>query len=418
MEIENNISEITKHSGTLTCEIITIGSELLIGQIEDTNTTYIAREMGLLGITVQFRTAVGDRLEEIVRVIKSAVERNDFIITTGGLGPTLDDLTREAVAHSAGVKLEFRKDAMDKIKDIFKKSGYKMSENNIRQAYTPEGSITIHNPVGTAPAFIKEISGIPVICLPGVPNELKVIMGKKVVPWLKDRFNLDRQIHIYKVVKIVGIGESMVDNLIGDLIVPGNNPEIGLLASTGEIKIRIAATGENKERALELIRPIEQEIRSRLGKRIYGEGQDTLESVVDSLLRRKNFTLATFETFSGGLMALKFYGIYANSLKESRVIKEKKLVAKFMSMNDIIPSSEKALELAELIRKTVDADVGAAILGFPGRYDEKIYKVEGFTAAKSNGIERTFSWTMGGELEIIQQRAAVIGLNTLRLALI
>ncbi|MFC1885325.1 molybdopterin-binding protein [Thermodesulfobacteriota bacterium] len=146
------------------CEIVTIGSELLIGQIEDTNTTYIAREMGLLGIAVHFRTAVGDHLEEIVGVIKTALERNDFIITTGGLGPTLDDLTREAVARAAGVKLEFSQDSMGKIKEVFKKSGYKMSNNNIRQAYAPAGSITMHNPVGTAPAFVKERGNSFIIC--------------------------------------------------------------------------------------------------------------------------------------------------------------------------------------------------------------------------------------------------------------
>ena len=141
------------------CEVITVGTELLLGQILDTNTTYLAQELGRIGVSVRFRTAVGDLLNEMTRVIRSATDRCDMVIMTGGLGPTLDDLTRDAVADVAGVDLEFRQDLMDQIAEIFRRAGYRMSENNRRQAYVPAGSQAIPNPVGTAPGFIGEVTG-------------------------------------------------------------------------------------------------------------------------------------------------------------------------------------------------------------------------------------------------------------------
>ena len=165
-----------------TCEIITIGSELLLGQILDTNTTYLAQELGKIGVTIRFRTAVGDELEEIVEVLKCAVERCDMVIATGGLGPTLDDITREAVARMAGVELEFRQDLMDQIEQIFRRAGYQMPDNNRRQAFVPTGSQAISNPVGTAPGFIMEVNERPIICLPGVPRELKYLMNQEILP--------------------------------------------------------------------------------------------------------------------------------------------------------------------------------------------------------------------------------------------
>jgi len=173
---------------TPTCEIITIGSELLLGQIMDTNTAYLAQELGRIGAATRFRTSVGDRLEEIIEVIRGAVERCDLVITTGGLGPTLDDLTREAVARAAGVELELKPELMEQIVAYFARIGYRMPENNRRQAYVPAGSEVIPNPVGTAPCFVTEASAKPVICLPGVPRELEYLWGRQVAPWIRERF--------------------------------------------------------------------------------------------------------------------------------------------------------------------------------------------------------------------------------------
>ena len=294
-------------SNSPTCEIITIGSELLLGQIMDTNTTYLAQELGHIGVNIRFRTAVGDRIEEIAQLIGDGTERCDMVITTGGLGPTLDDLTREAVARVAGVELEFRQDLMDQIEQVFRRAGYQMSENNRRQAFVPKGSHAIPNPVGTAPGFITEVDGKPIICLPGVPRELKFLLGREVTPWVRQRFNLAAHIITYRVLKTAGIGESKVDRRISDLMGSAKNPEVGLLASMGEIKIRIAARARDLSEAESLIRPVEGEIRSRLGEKIFGQDDETLQGVINAILAEQGLTLSILETFTGGFAALKLH---------------------------------------------------------------------------------------------------------------
>jgi len=407
----------TVPSDSPVCEIITIGSELLLGQIMDTNTTYLAQELGRTGIKIRFRTAVGDPIEEIKEVIRNAVERCDMVLVTGGLGPTLDDLTRDAVAQVAGVDLEFRQDLMNRIEQAFRRSGYNMPENNRRQAFVPEGSHAIPNPVGTAPGFIKDIDGKPVMCLPGVPRELKYLLSREALPWLRNRFKLiDHQI-TYKVLKTAGIAESKVDRIIGDLILPGQNPEVGLLALQGGTEIRIAARAKNEGEAYSLIDPVEMEIRSRLGKKIYGQGNDSLEGVIESLLAGQNLTIAIIETFSAGLAAQKFHQLPSRMLVESRVIPDEEHLIRWLGKENRMINNESAPSLAQKVYKACNADVGLAILGFPKK-GKHGYTLEGRVATVGAGIQNIFSWQMGGNLLTLQNRGAAIGLNTLRLALI
>ncbi len=401
-----------------TCEIITIGTELLLGQVVDTNTTYLAIELGRAGISVCFRTAVSDLPDEMRQVIDIAVKRCDLVITTGGLGPTRDDLTREIVARVAGVDLEFRQDLMDQIEQIFQRFGYYMPENNRRQAFVPAGSQAIPNPVGTAPAFIREVHGKPIICLPGVPRELKYLLTREVIPWLKQRFHLTDHRITYRVLKTVGIGESKVDYLIGDLMGHGKNPEVGLLASQGEIKIRIAAKAKDMQSADELIGPIEQEIRSRLGKRIFGKDEDTLEQVIDSMLAENGLTLAIMESFTAGLAAQRLHCLLTPRLLESAVMPdEKRLGRKWLGRENAVQGSSAARNVAQKTGSIAQADIGLAILGVFHKKGED-FKVIGHAAAAGKGIEKTFTWEMGGDISTLQLRGALIGLNTLRLALI
>jgi len=408
------------HSGEApTCEIITIGSELLLGQIEDTNTVYLAHEMAGLGIAVRFRTTVGDRMDEMLQAIRSAVDRCDLVITTGGLGPTLDDLTREAVSAVAGVALDYRQDLMDEIEAIFRRYGYEMPENNRRQAYVPAGSIAISNPVGTAPAFITEMAQTAVICLPGVPRELRYLMIHEVLPWVRERFNiLDHRVS-YQVLKVVGLGESGVDRLIHDLIKPGQNPEVGLLASQGEIKIRIAAVADGDKATAALIDPVAAEIRSRLGSKIFGQGDDTLEGVIHSLLHRRGLTLAILETFTGGLSAERLYNVPGCSrLLQSCVVPGPGSVAEYLGREEVVLEPESALAVAQTVREKAHANVGLAILGFVQEGQGTHPVVKASAAVSGEGMNKVFSWDMGGDPFTLRTRGAVIGLNTLRLALI
>jgi len=401
-----------------TCEIITIGSELLLGQIEDTNTVYLACELARLGIAVRFRTSVGDRLDEMRQAIGSALGRCDLVIMTGGLGPTLDDLTREAVAAVAGVDLEYRQSLMDEIEAMFRMYGYVMPENNRRQAYVPAGSIAISNPVGTAPAFITEIAQRAVICLPGVPGELRHLMTHEVLPWVRKRFHLVNHRVSYQVLKVVGLGESGVDRLLQDLIKPGQNPEVGLLASQGEIRIRIAAVADGEKAAAGLIDPVAAEIRSRLRNKIFGQGDDTLEGVINSLLHQRGLTLALLETFTGGLAAKRLFNVPGSRLVQSCVIPGMEQVAEYLGQEEFLLDPEAVLASAHRVREKAGADVGLVILGFvqEGRGTHPV--VQGNAAAAGEGIFKTFSWEMGGEPFTLRARGAVIGLNTLRLALL
>jgi len=408
-----------KHIQPTTCEIVTIGTELLLGQITDTNTTYLARELGGQGISIRFRTAAGDQLDEIQEVLRAAVDRCDLVITTGGLGPTLDDLTREAVAAVAGVPLEFRTELMEQIERIFQLAGYRMPENNRRQAYVPQGSESIPNPVGTAPAFIAEVKGKPIICLPGVPRELRFLMNQAVLPWLDARFQLAGQGFTYRVLKTAGIGESKVDGIIGDLMKPGGNPEVGLMASVGEIKIRIAARAESKEGALALIQPVEDEIRFRLGKKIFGRDEETLEGVVDELLKSHGWTLAVLETFSGGHAAERLHGVPSANVVESRVIPDRERLFHWLGCETSSGLDQNlAMATARRLRKESRARGALSIIGFPEKRGGDAYGVKGFASAVGPELEKGFSWEAGGDMITLCRRTAVIGLNTLRLALL
>jgi nicotinamide-nucleotide amidase len=383
----------------------------------DTNTAYLAQELGRIGVTTRFRTSVGDRLEEISQVIRSGVERCDMVMTTGGLGPTLDDLTREAVARVAGVDLEFKQDLMVLIEEFFQRAGYKMPENNRKQAYVPTGSQVVLNPVGTAPCFIAEAEGKPVICLPGVPRELKYLWDREISSWIRKRFGLSNEKVTYKVLKLVGLGESAVDRLIGDLMGVGKNPEVGLLASSGEIKIRITATARGDKGTEGLIRPVEEEIRSRLGKKIFGMDDETLEGVIDSLLIQKGLTLATLETFTAGIAAQRLYQIPSSQLLDSRVIPDQERLLRLLGGSSGSLDMKAASTLAQKLREMTQADVGLSIVGSLEK-QEGSSTMNGHAAAIGDGFEKEFSWQMGGHFRTLQERGAVIGLNTLRLALL
>jgi nicotinamide-nucleotide amidase len=340
-----------------------------------------------------------------------------MVIVTGGLGPTLDDLTREAVASAAGVEMAFRQDLMDEIEMIFRRYGYQMPENNRRQAFVPEGSEIILNPVGTAPGFIKEINGVPVICLPGVPKELKFLLRTEVVPRLRKRFDLPDHKFAYRVLKTVGLAESKIDQIIGDLIQPGQNPEVGLLASQGEIKIRISARAGNDRETQALMDSVEKEVRSRLGNRVFGQDKDTLEAVVDNLLTKKGLILSVFETFTGGVAAQRLHFVPSWRIFKSIVIPNEKHIIQWLGHNNMAQAEEMAIIIARRLKEEGPRRAGLSLLGFPQK-TEKGYRVKLYTAVAGEGVEKIYSWEMGGDLNTLQQRGAVIGLNTLRLSLL
>lgn len=274
----------------MNAEIVTIGTELLLGEIVDTNATYIARQLRDIGVSIYYLTTVGDNLERIAAAIRTALSRADVVITTGGLGPTVDDMTRQAVADATDRELEFRPELFEEIRERFSQLGATMSENNRVQAYIPVGAIPVSNRWGTAPCYIVEDKRGTVISLPGVPREMKGMMESAVLPYLRERTG-GRGIIKARILRTAGIGESNIDARISELMT-WSNPTVGLAAHTGQTDIRITARADSEAEADQMIADAEEQIRERVGEYIYGTGKDALEDVFVDLLRERGLTLA------------------------------------------------------------------------------------------------------------------------------
>jgi nicotinamide-nucleotide amidase len=283
-------------------EIVAIGSELLLGQIVDTNSAWMAQRLTALGVNLYFKSVVGDNPARMKEVISRALERADIVITSGGLGPTQDDLTREIIAEVTGRKLVQNAEMLEQVEEHFRRRGRTMTPNNIRQSYMPEGAIAVKNPNGTAPCFIVEDPRGVIYSLPGVPVEMKWLFENEVEPYLRRKFNLAEVIH-YRVLKIVGIGESAVDDKVGHLIANSSNPTVGVLALPGQVDVRIAAKAANRDEAMKMIAPVEAEVRGLLGSAIFAADDEAMEHVVGRLLREQKKTVAACEDLTCGQLA-------------------------------------------------------------------------------------------------------------------
>jgi nicotinamide-nucleotide amidase len=289
-------------------EILTSGTELLLGEIVDTNSTYIARALRDAGVNLYLKTAVGDNVDRMVLALRQALARSDVVITTGGLGPTVDDVTREAVAQATGRPLALYPECLAQIESLFQRWGRKMGENNRKQAYLPEGSIPIVNPVGTAPGFITETKQGTVISLPGVPREMERLMQDTVLPYLRDRLGSEVVIIKARVLRTVGVGESAIDERI-DTLMRSANPTVGLAAHSGAVDIRITARAATEAIADEMIAGMEAALRARLDEAtIYGFETDRLEEVTARSLAQAGVALALVESATEGDIARLLHG--------------------------------------------------------------------------------------------------------------
>jgi nicotinamide-nucleotide amidase len=284
------------------CEIMMIGTELLLGQIVDTNAAFMGQVLAENGMNLYQKTTVGDNPGRIKQALDAALDRSDIILTSGGLGPTEDDITRECIAELLDRPLEFRQDLYEWLVARFERFRFVMTENNKRQAYAPRGAIAIPNPNGTAPGLIIEDARGTIVCMPGVPGELKPMLTDSVIPYMRNRFGVNGVIHS-RVLKVCGIGESRVDAAIGDLIKFQQNPTVGVLASPDAVHIRISARADTREEAEALIEGIDAKVRERLPGLVMGVNDATLEQVVDDLIRARGWRLAVAETVTGGIVA-------------------------------------------------------------------------------------------------------------------
>jgi nicotinamide-nucleotide amidase len=338
-------------------EIISIGTELLLGDIVDTNAAHIAQQLRTIGLDLLYKTTVGDNEQRIANVVDYALGRADVVIISGGLGPTVDDVTREGISRATGSPLEFRQELLDQITDRFRRFGAQMSENNRRQAMVPAGAQHIENPVGTAPIFVLETPRGVIITLPGVPREMKYLLEYSVLPWLTEYIGNPAFIKTL-VLRTAGIGESQIDAQIGDLmIVP--NPTVGLAAHSGQTDIRITAKASTESAALQLIEPVEADVRRRLNLWIYGTGVDTIEDVILRLLDQNRVSLGAIEIGTQGKLEHRL-GALQQPTRVTFVHEDQ--VDKQVDGEKLEQLEDAARQMADHARQVSISDYGLAVL--------------------------------------------------------
>ena len=343
-------------------EIVTIGTELLLGEIADTNAAHIARQLASIGVDHLYTTTVGDNEERIAGVLHAALGRSDVVITTGGLGPTVDDVTRQAVARAVGRELEFHPELLAQIDAFFRKRGLGMSPNNQRQAFAPAGAIIVDNPVGTAPAFIVETADKAIICLPGVPHEMEFLLRERVLPYVSHKMG-QGAIILCRMVHTAGIGESVIDQAINDLM-HSVNPTVGTRAHPAQTDICITAKAATREEAQNLLDPMEAQVRKRLGAAVFGTDDETLAGVLVSALRHQGWSLAVGETNTGGLVARRLLEAEggAQVVRASRIALDIATLARELGIAPSASEAETAGVIAQALRELGSSDLGLAIL--------------------------------------------------------
>jgi competence/damage-inducible protein CinA-like protein len=380
-------------------EIITIGTELLLGEIVDTNSAYLARKLRDLGVDVFRTSTVGDNTFRIADIIRETSKRAAIIITTGGLGPTVDDPTRDAVALAAGVPTRFHPELWEQIVARIRRYGRTPGENQKRQAYIPEGAIAIQNPVGTAPAFIYEQDDHVIISLPGVPREMEYLTENSVIPYLRGRFELTGVIKT-RTLHTSGAAEATIDERIGDLELLAN-PTVGLAAHSGIIDVRIAAKAESVESADALIARAETEIRERLGELIFGADDETLEQATLALVGKRSWSLAVVESGLAGALIQRLSNVPTRSFLGGESLP---------FLHDGEPL--KATTRIEMDARGATAGLGVAL--HPGK-DQMDFELTLLTPQKEESHHRSFGghpryapeWATNAALDLLRRAASL-----------
>jgi nicotinamide-nucleotide amidase len=377
----------------LKAEIVTTGTEILLGEIVDTNAAWIAQQLRDVGVNLYYKTTVGDNEERIRSVLALGMTRSDVIICSGGLGPTVDDVTRQAIANATGRLLFLHDGALATLKERFARFGVQMTENNIQQAYIPEGAILIPNPVGTAPGFIVETGRCAIIALPGVPREMKHLMNETVLPYLRARAGHTGIIR-RRVLRTIGVGESMIDALLGQLM-HGANPTIGLAAHTGQVDVRITARASTPESVEAMLDEFEAEVRKRIGQYIYSTTPgESYESVVVRELLKASATVALLESNTRGALAQRMATAVPdfNPVIARWVVDVDPLPAALAEKFELSPApvygETLVAECAELLRQQTRATYSMVLLGTSGEQEGVYGQLSGETWIALAGSEQ------------------------------
>lgn len=407
-------------------ELIAVGTEILLGDIVNTNAQFLAKELASIGIGVYNQEVVGDNEERLFDAFDTALKRSDIVITTGGLGPTGDDLTKETACKYFGMKMELHKKSYDELVNIFNKTGKELTQNNLKQAYFPKEAIVLDNPNGTAPGAILEKNNKIIIILPGPPREMKPMYMNHVKPYLSIKGN---GVIKSETIRLLGVTESMAAEKLKDLMVSGINPTVAPYAKEEDIIFRITAKAETEEEAVRLIKPIKEIIKDRFGINCYAEGEDVkIEDVVGDLLINKKLTISTAESCTGGMIAarlINYPGIseaflegavtYSNEAKMRTLkVKEETLAA----VGAV--SEETAREMALGIAKKAGSDISVVTTGIAGPGGGTKEKPVGlvYIGVYYKGKVKAYRHVFTGNRQEVRTKAAVEALDKVRRAIL
>ncbi|MDU4860811.1 MAG: competence/damage-inducible protein A [Terrisporobacter othiniensis] len=406
-------------------EIITVGTEILLGDIINTNTHYLSNELANMGVDVYYQITVGDNENRLLNQLEESFRRSDLVVLTGGLGPTQDDLTKEVCAKYFNLNMEFHQPSWDKIIEIHNKMKRTPTENNKKQAYFPVDSIILPNEYGTAPGCIMEKDNKTIIVMPGPPREMKPMFDNFVKPFLQKN---SEDILKSKVIRIIGVGESKVENDLLDLIQKQVNPTIATYAKDGECTVRITAKGKTVEEVEKSILPVVKEIKNRFKETVYGEDETTIEDEVAKILVKNNLTISVAESCTGGMVSsylINYPGISSvfmeGCVTYSNQAKMKSLNVKEETLNSVGAVSEQcAKEMAEGVAARHNTNIGLSTTGIAGPEGGSEEKPVGlvYMGIKINDKTIVKKYIFNGDRQQIRYRACKTLLNDLRLELL
>lgn len=401
-------------------EIVTIGTELLLGQLVDSNTATIASGLAEIGIDVYRETSVGDNEGRIAQAIREALERADAVVCAGGLGPTVDDLTREAVAAATNRALQLNQEVVDDLRAFFHSVGRVMSPNNELQAMFPQGSVVLENPNGTAPGFALDLGERAIVVMPGPPREMEPMLRSHVLPWLARKFGLQAVIAT-RILRTVGLPESEVDARISDLFRAGVNPSIAVLAHIGQVDVKLTAKAQTREAAEALIDQLEPQIRRRLGSHVFSSDGSTLAETLGSALRARGWSIATAESCTGGLVGSMITSVagssdyyrggvvsYSNEAKTRLLNVAPELIERHGAVSEEVAVA-MAIGAQEVFRATIAvSDTGIAGPG-GGSNDKPVGLVYIALVGREGDVE-VRRLRLSGDREAVQRRATLAAL--------
>lgn len=401
-------------------EILSVGTELLMGQISNTDAQYITKRLNDVGVNVYYHTVVGDNPQRLKQSVSLALSRSDVLITTGGLGPTKDDLTKETIAQALGLKLVLDECSHDKIRVFFERVGKKMMDNNLKQAYVPEGCTIIPNNNGTAPGCLIEKDGKTVIMLPGPPKEMIPMFEESLLPYFTKKTG---QIIESKMLKVFGIGESEMETKILDIVEAQSNPTIAPYVNQGEIVIRATARCKDRNSANQMINPVIDKIRDRLGIMLYALNGESMEEVVVGRLLADDIDISLAESCTGGMLASKLVNVpgvskvfehgfitYSNQAKMDVLGVSKKTLDSFGAV-----SRETAIEMVKGLLARTKTRAGISITGVAGPDpDDNRPKGNVFVAVSLDNELECIELKLNGNRERIRHMACLNALDLLR----